>query len=71
MLVSVLVAVFLVLGVLLFRTLRSPSSMAAPTNQRGRAHNPYSEGGPSEADLKQMREYNAAHPGAEARSGHH
>jgi len=62
--VSVLAVLVLVLGVLVFRPMNAPSSVAAPASERGRAKNPYAGGGPTEADLKKMREYNAAHPGA-------
>jgi len=65
--VSVVAVVVIILGVLVFRTMRGPSSVVAP-NTSGKAVNPRAGGGPTEEDMKRAREYNAANPEAAARS---
>ena len=65
-LISVAVFGVLLLAFLVFRAATAPSSTPAPGTAAGKAVAPNQGGGPTEEDLKRMREYNAAHPGAAA-----
>jgi hypothetical protein len=63
-LISVIAAVVVLVGIVLFRAMTAPSSVPVPASQTKDAMNPRTGGGPTEEDLKRMREYNAANPGA-------
>jgi hypothetical protein len=63
-LISVIAVVVVLVGVVLFRAITGPSSVPVPAEQAREAMNPTTGGGPTEEDLKRMREYNAANPGA-------
>ncbi len=62
--ISVIAVVVLIAAVAIGRVMRAPSSVPAPGVGNAKPVNPYAGGGPTEADLKRMREYNAANPGA-------
>jgi len=64
-LIPVIVGVLLILGVALARVMQAPS-VVPPAGANAKPVNPYGGAapGPTEEDLKRMREYNAAHPGA-------
>jgi len=63
-LISVLAVVFIIVGVIIVRIMAAPSSVPVTSAATKEMRNPHSGGGPTEEDLKKMREYNAAHPGA-------
>lgn len=63
-LVAVIIAGVVVLGLLGRWVYTAPSSTPAPAAERkAQSINPHA-GGPTQADLQRMREYNATHPGA-------
>lgn len=62
--ISLIALAVILVGVVVFRAMTAPSSVPAPGTAAGKAVAPNQGGGPTEADLKRMRDYNAAHPGA-------
>ena len=60
---AVLAAVVSGLGVFAYRTLTAPSSVEAPKAEQGKGPgDPSANAGPTEEQLRYMREYNARHP---------
>lgn len=68
MVISLIGAVVVLVAVVVFRAITAPSSTPVPAGAapgKG-APGPRAGGGPTEADLQRMREYNSSHPGAAA-----
>ena len=63
-LIPVIAAALLILGVAIARVMNAPSSVPAPGVDMSKPVPPTAGAGPTEEDLKRMREYNAANPGA-------
>ena len=62
--ISLIALAVILVGVVVFRAMTAPSSVPITGATGGKAVAPNQGGGPTEADLKRMREYNAANPGA-------
>jgi len=62
--ISVIALAVIIVGVVVFRAMTAPSAVPVTGAAAGKAVAPNQGGGPTEADLKRMREYNAANPGA-------
>jgi hypothetical protein len=62
--ISLIALAVILVGVIVFRTMTAPSSVPAAGVAAGKPVPPNQGGGPTEADLKRMREYNEANPGA-------
>jgi hypothetical protein len=60
---AVVAIVVLIVAVFAYRVYTGPSARPAGPG-RGKAVAPNAGGGPTEADLQRMRQYNATHPGA-------
>lgn len=65
MVISLIALAVILVGVVVFRAMTAPSSVPVTGAAAGKAIAPnQGGGGPTEEDLKKMREYNAANPGA-------
>jgi len=61
---SIIAVVVVIVAVLAIRVFTAPSAAPAPGTEGGKPIPQQGQGGPTEADLKYMREYNAKNPGA-------